>query len=213
MLFRSVRALAQVVADRIALAVETHALRRQSLVRLRQLEESVARLDTVLRSAPVGFAFLDRNLHYVQVSEALAALNGVPVEAHIGRHVRDVVPDVLEARLMPQLERVLATGEPVKEFELKQASAQGDLHFLASAYPVRVHGGAPLGVGLLLVDITARKREEQALALSEQRFRSLAQATAEIVWMVMPTATSATTRRRASITGVTVRTDGPSVPV
>jgi len=176
------RALVRVVADRIGVAVETHELRRQNEERLADLEASVARLDTVLRSAPVGFAFLDRDLCFVQVSESFASLDGIAAEDHRGRHLRDVVPAALLADLLPFVRQVLETGRPITDRELRLDRGGRAVDVLASAYPVRVGAGPPAGVGLLLVDISARKQEELALALSEQRFRSLAQATAEIVW-------------------------------
>ena len=75
-------------------------------------EETSSLLDLVMTSAPVGFAFLDREYRYVRVNGALAALNGYRPEEHIGRSVRELLPASAPA-IEPQLQRVLESGEPL----------------------------------------------------------------------------------------------------
>ena len=57
-----------------------------------QLRESEALLDTIVQCAPVGFALLDLEMRYVRVNEALAEINGVGQEGHIGRRPTEVLP-------------------------------------------------------------------------------------------------------------------------
>jgi len=66
-------------------------------------------LDTLLQTAPVGFCFLDRDLRYVRINERLALINGIPAEAHLGRHVSEIVPSLVEP-LRNVTGRILATG-------------------------------------------------------------------------------------------------------
>ena len=49
-----------------------------------------------MRNAPVGFAFIDQQLRFQVVNEKLAEINGLPADAHLGRDVREVVPDLAE---------------------------------------------------------------------------------------------------------------------
>src|SRR5581483_754938 len=58
-----------------------------SLSQERQFE-----LEHIYSSTPVGLAFLDQNLRYLRVNDALAALNGVPARDHIGKSVSDILP-------------------------------------------------------------------------------------------------------------------------
>src|SRR2546423_10058292 len=60
----------------------------------RSKAESLALLDTILASAPIGFAFHNRQLVFERINETLAAINGLPVEQHIGRTLRDVLPEM-----------------------------------------------------------------------------------------------------------------------
>src|SRR5690349_2223689 len=54
-------------------------------------------LDGLFAASPVGMALLDRELRYLRINAALAAINGVAAEATIGRSVRDVVPELANA--------------------------------------------------------------------------------------------------------------------
>ena len=55
---------------------------------------TLARLDSLFANAPVGLAFLDLELRFVRVNEALASIAGRPVADHLGRTLDEVVgPD------------------------------------------------------------------------------------------------------------------------
>ena len=53
---------------------------------LRESAGTVALVETLQRSSPVGFAVMDRDFRFVRVNDAMAALNGLPAREH-GRHV------------------------------------------------------------------------------------------------------------------------------
>lgn len=74
-------------------------------------------LRTLLRRAPVGFAVLDPDLRFVIVNEALAEINGLPAEEHVGRTLSEVVPEIAE-QAVGAFQRVLGTGEPLLNLEL-----------------------------------------------------------------------------------------------
>ncbi|CAM4162836.1 ATP-binding protein [Corallococcus exiguus] len=61
---------------------------------LDKADDARALRDAVMDITPVGFAFYDRDLRYVHVNAALAAMNGLLVEAHLGRHVSEVLPEL-----------------------------------------------------------------------------------------------------------------------
>jgi PAS domain S-box-containing protein len=130
-------------------------------------EEALASVNALLSSSLVGIGFIDTDLRYVRVNAALAAMNGVPVEAHIGHTVREVLGrhvesiDVVEALLRQVLDR----GEPLPNAELTTPVAGYDAprSFLASYFPVRTQEGQVLGIGAAVMDVTERKRMEQEL--------------------------------------------------
>ncbi|MDP9234065.1 MAG: EAL domain-containing protein [Actinomycetota bacterium] len=127
---------------------------------LRESEESLTLVETLQSTAPVGFAFVDRQFRIVRINQALAEVNGSPLEDQLGRTVAEVVPDV-----WPQMESVyrsvLDTGEPVVNLEVNREVGEtgGRRHWLASYYPVIIDEEV-IGVGVVVVDITDRKEAE-----------------------------------------------------
>jgi len=83
----------------------------------RETRGSEAILDALFESAPVGLGFWDRDLRYVRVNDALAEINGIPVDGHIGRELREVLPD-LDESTYDVFRRVLETGDPVRDVEV-----------------------------------------------------------------------------------------------
>jgi PAS domain S-box-containing protein len=161
-------ALAEDLAGRCALAVENARLYREAQEATRAKEESLALLNTILASAPVGLGFLDRELRYVRLNPALAAINGRPLEAHLGRtplEVNPQLPPVVESLRRYALE----TGKPVVNAEVsgETHAAPGQVrHWLVSYYPVRTPTGHLFGLGIIVVDITERKQAEEQLQAS-----------------------------------------------
>ena len=164
-------AFAQDVSERRRVASE----REQLLV---DVATERALIDRILETAPVGLCFLDTELRYQRVNEALAEMNGIPPEEHIGRHPREVLPQLAET-LEPILQRVLQEGEAVLGLEVQGETpkAPGEVRsWLASWYPVFRATGETLGVGAVVVEITERKRAEDALRQSEARLKALVEA-------------------------------------
>jgi PAS domain S-box-containing protein len=139
-------------------------------------EEALALLDILLATAPVGLSFLDRDLRYVRINNALAAINGVPVEQSLGRTLWEVIPPVAPL-CEPHYRHVLETGEPVLNMELSAPTRGrgGQVgHYLVSYYPVKDREGRTSMVGTVVVDITDRKHfEEQLRQTAEFRERFL----------------------------------------
>ena len=170
--------LARELADRAAVALDNAMLFAAS-------REALAQLETVLVSAPVGIGFWDTDLRFVRVNDALADINGLPPEAHVGRTLQEVVPN-LAGRLEPLYRRVLETGGPVvhEESTGPVPGTPGDeRHWFSSYFPVRTPEGETIGVGAVILEITERKRAEARLRESEERFRTLADTIPALVWM------------------------------
>jgi PAS domain S-box-containing protein len=121
----------------------------------------------LLRSAPVGIGFWDRELRFVRVNDALAAINELTPEEHVGRELGEVVGELAPV-LVPLYRRVLKTGEPVVHTESTDDAAlqMGERrHWLSSYYPVHTADGEVIGIGAVIMEITDRKRADDRLRL------------------------------------------------
>jgi PAS domain S-box-containing protein len=121
-------------------------------------ERALAKLESLLATAPVGIGFLDRDLRYMRINDALASINGLPARDHIGRSIAEMLPDIAPY-LEPLLRGLLATGEPLRDLELDT----GVRSFLANYFPVRSLQGRIIGVGGMVIEITERRRIEDEL--------------------------------------------------
>jgi len=149
-----------------------------------ELQRVSVLLDTLLRTAPIGFCFLDRDLRYVRINEILAEINGISAEAHLGRHVSEIVPTLFDT-LRAVTGRILATGEAVlnHEFSGETSSAPGITRFWSQSwYPARDGAGEILGFGAIVEDITERKQYETNLHESETRMRLATETTGVGIW-------------------------------
>ena len=142
------------------------------------LASTNALLDTLFERAPIGMGFWDRELRYVRVNEALARINGLPVEAHVGRTINEVLPK-LEARVEAAFRTVLETGQPLSDLELQgeTPAAPGVMRtWRTSVYPVSV-ANALVGVGAVCDEITELKRiDAQRVELLEAESNARARA-------------------------------------
>ena len=149
-----------------------------------QLRESAALLKTLMTKAPVGFAFFDHEMRYRLINETLAEMNGLSVEAHLGKTVQDIVPDLADAA-MSVWRTVTETGQPVfnHEFAGETAKAPGIRRtWSESWYPIHAADGELLGVGALVIDTTDQRRAESELRENEERLRVLTTAMPQLVW-------------------------------
>jgi PAS domain S-box-containing protein len=122
-------------------------------------------LDAFFAGASTGMAYLDRDLRFQRVNDALAALNGIPASEHIGRTAAEVLP-AGNPQVVGMLQRVLETGRPVEEdvagyYATEPAERH---HWIVSLYPVRDADGEVTGVGATVTDITARVAAERRVA-------------------------------------------------
>ena len=132
---------------RAAVAIQNAWLHESTQQAAREAEETAALLDTILQTAPVGFAFHDNELRFFRINDALAEMNGVPVEEHIGRSPADILPTL--GLVEKRFREILRSGLPVIDEEISgetPAAPGRTRHWLASYYLIHGTGGAtPIG--------------------------------------------------------------------
>jgi PAS domain S-box-containing protein len=146
-----------------------------------------ALLATLLSEAPIGFAFIGGDLRFRRVNQTLARLHHVDQGEYAGRLPSQVWPEDLGARAEEDVRHVLAADEPVIEDDQPVVVGEEVRHWSFSWFPSHDPEGEITGVVLIATDITDRKNSDDALRRSEERYRSLVQAGAQVVWVTTPT--------------------------
>jgi PAS domain S-box-containing protein len=140
------------------------------------LQSSEALLDAIFASAPLGLAFLDKELRYRRINQWLADINGLPADAHLGMRPDELLPGVEGLRtILDGWRKVVDTGKPWLGVEVRgeTAARPGVLRtFEENFYPVRV-GGETVGLGAIVEEVTDRRKAEEKIRASEARLRSL----------------------------------------
>jgi PAS domain S-box-containing protein len=139
---------------------------------------ATALLDALYGSAPVGLGLWDRDLRYVRVNEALARINELPREDHVGRTLAEVVPHLAHV-LEPIARRVMETRLPVVGLEMASGTPKhpdDERFWVASYYPVIAADGEVTGVGCIVEEVTERHRAQQRTRLQHTVSRVLADA-------------------------------------
>jgi PAS domain S-box-containing protein len=151
-----------------------------------------ALLDSLLREAPIGFAFFGPDRRFRRVNHVLARLAGIDPGDHVGRAPGEVWPAEVAALAEVALDGVLAGGLPLQTGQPGDSPAEpgaaagsaGGWGF--SWHPARDAGGDVAGVTLIAVDYGPQNAAAQSLRRSQERYRSLVQAGAQVVWVTTP---------------------------
>ena len=139
--------------------------------------EAFAEFDALFRHAPFGVALFDRALRYVRVNEALAVLNGQPVEMHIGKTPQDVLP-AYGVAVEAQVQEVFERGTPSEAFqaELEPPGKPGERVMMRVRFFPVEQDGRITHVGATLADVTSERRADAQTLASERQLRQVIEA-------------------------------------
>jgi PAS domain S-box-containing protein len=139
--------------------------------RTEELRESEQRFRSVVDNSPNAVVLKDLEGRYRLVNRRYTEWFGLRPEEVYGKHTDDVHPKFYADKSDAEDREVLATGKN-QVIERQLRFVDGTVHTVtATKFPVTGHGGRPIGVGLVAVDITLRKQAEAALRESEEKLR------------------------------------------
>ena len=138
----------------------------------RRTESQTAFMDELMGKSPFGLVMIDEDLRYVLVNDALAAINGIPAQAHIGRRVQDIIASEDDAAYEKSMRDTLRTGEPMLGL-LVSGRTEGypdtDRAWSVSLFRLTGRGNQVLGLGGVVVDVTERQTALLEASAARQR--------------------------------------------
>ncbi len=148
-----------------------------------ELQESNQFREEIISGAGEGIVVYDRDLRYIVWNHYMERMTGLPAAKVMGRKPLEMMPFLQEHGIENLLELALA-GETVSSrdilYSIPETNRSG--WAVVTYGPHRDGAGRIVGVIGLVHDVTERRRAEQALRESEERFRVMADAAPVMIW-------------------------------
>jgi PAS domain S-box-containing protein len=138
----------------------TERRRQREEIKLRE-----AQLNAFFSNAPLGLAVIDKDLRFQRINGPFSLLNGLPSEDNFGKEMRDVVKHLAD-QIEPIVRQVASSGEPVLNYEITgpmPATPGGMGWWLKSFFPITREGEVATQIGIVVQDVSALKRAENAV--------------------------------------------------
>jgi PAS domain S-box-containing protein len=162
-----------------------------------------ALVDMLMLEAPVGLALFGSDLRFRWVNAALTRLDGLQKadpSGWTGLQLSEAWPEHVATRAEAALRTVLDEGVPLTESGYPVMSPPAgspaavpaeDVCGCASWFPVHDAAGKVFGAGLIMLNVAGLNTEAAEAAAaeirrSEERYRSLVQGGAQVVWVAAP---------------------------
>jgi diguanylate cyclase (GGDEF)-like protein/PAS domain S-box-containing protein len=172
----------------------------QELLELRQREAELEAADTerkqaeeALRESEHKYRDLVENINDViyaidedglvtYVSPAIESFIGYGPSEVIGRHLKEFIYEEDLPRLMENFRSVFSGHTTANEY--RALTKHGEVRWMRTSSRPVLMGNRVIGVRGVLADITERKRAEEALRASEEKWRSLVENAPDIIFTV-----------------------------
>ena len=120
--------------------------------------------DILIEQAPVGFCLFDTDLRCMLINNYLAAVDGLPVHAHIGKSIEEIIPTVWPS-VKPYTDHLLATGSPVSGEVFGETPLLPGVkrYWNLSLLPYRDDEGKLIGLAAIVNETTGQKLAEEAI--------------------------------------------------
>ncbi len=145
---------------------ELYTVNAEHRQKIDELTQITADMDNLLHSTEIGTIFLDTNLNIRKFTPAVAGAFNL-LSRDVGRPLDHVTHQIDYADVLDDVNRCLRAGEAI-EREVRDRQGRW---LLMRVLPYRVRPSSIDGVVITFVDLSQRKQAQQALELSERKYR------------------------------------------
>jgi DNA-binding CsgD family transcriptional regulator len=133
--------------------------------------ELVSRL---FNESSFGFGILDKQFRYRAVNRALAVMNNLSPQAHLGKSTRDVIGGIA-AMLEAPFRHVFSSGREVSfEFWAKSPKSNEASYWILNYFPIKDGADRVKLVGGVVVEVTHQKKNQQLFSsVTDELIRNL----------------------------------------
>ncbi len=174
-----------VVRSRVPLGVYGFAgmIIAMSLTLNYEIAQSRRHLQVILDHVPAHILSKDPEGRYVFANRSFDNMYRGTSATVVGKTPHDLFPEPEADALLAVDRRVLASGQPLEREETSTAGGRPRTYY-SIRFPLFDLGGMPSAMGVISLDITERKRTEDALRESEQRYREIYENTSDGLFVV-----------------------------
>jgi diguanylate cyclase (GGDEF)-like protein/PAS domain S-box-containing protein len=171
----------QMDSNLLARAIRYAIERKRAKERLRESEEKYR---TILENIEDGYYEVDLAGNLTFFNDSMCRIWGYSKEELMGMNDRQYTDRENAKRLFQAFNKVYRTGEPRRECDWGIIRKDGTKRYLEASVSLRKDAsGKPIGFHGIVRDITERKRADEALRESEERFRQLAENIREVFYI------------------------------
>ncbi|MEV0182128.1 SpoIIE family protein phosphatase [Streptomyces sp. NPDC050625] len=133
-------------------------------------------LDGFLTRSPIGMAVMDLQLRYLWLNDTLERLGGVPREQRLGHRLTELLPGIQAEAIEGLMSEVLATGEPVTDYEYlgwSWADPRRQHAYSTSFFPLVDADNSVIGICYMVQDVTERWNVRRLLSMVNEAGTSI----------------------------------------
>jgi PAS domain S-box-containing protein len=192
----------EIVYKELAYAVQRAAERKTALKRVRESEE---RYRNLFELAPDAVLTLDMKGVVTSCNAATVGISGYPRDEIVGKHFSSL--SFLHKEDVPRYLALFASiegGKVLEPMEVKWNRKDGTSSFTEFHMGLIKEDDKTVGVQVIARDITERKRAEESLRESEEKFRKLAEQSPNMIFINKKGRVVYANRRAEEIMGYTI---------
>jgi PAS domain S-box-containing protein len=141
---------------------------------LAALRESEEKYRTILENIEEAYFEDDLSGNLTFVNDIMCSILGYSREELIGMNYRQYTNEKNASKLQELYNRLYKTGKPIKAFDLEAINKNGiKMIYETSAFLMRNPKGNPIGFRGVAKNVTERKRAEEELRQSEEKYRNI----------------------------------------